>query len=256
MGWLRMVKLSFLALVFVVPAWAAGGPSPSAAVDLPVGSAITSTGTGYDMWKLSIGTGDQVLIDIGNHASRSLYACVLDGGVTDYTYAQRPCYVTSEEGWFQASAGQKIEWALDFRRPSGNYILVFYSCCGTFDRGPSHRISDPPSTSIFDYDMRVRVRAATLATLRSGSAVVRARSPVKLSGRLTSRQPLSGAKIAIQRFAGGKWKTIAVRPVGQSGGFSVSTRASGSPGRHRFRAVFFGDDAHRETARTVTIRVV
>ena len=236
---------------------AAAGRSPSTAADLPLGVKTSSAGTGYDMWRVLLQPGDQLVMNVGNNlATRPLYACVLDAGVTDYNYSQRPCYMTPEDGWFELDPSQKQEWVLNFRRPPGTYILVFYYCCGTSDDGPEHRISDPPSTSPFDYDLTAFLRASTAITMKSNASVVRTRGKITLSGKLTSRIPLTGSKVAVQSWSGSKWTTLALKTVSATGGYKVVAKAPAKVGRVRYRVIYYGDDGHVASSAGVVVRVV
>ena len=55
-----------VALDLEVPVGSAGGGQPSTAVNLPIGTQSVSSGTGFDMWTVTLNTNDELVLDVAN----------------------------------------------------------------------------------------------------------------------------------------------------------------------------------------------
>jgi hypothetical protein len=130
--------------------------------------------------------------------------------------------------------------------PPGYWTLVFADgLCAP------HNYTTTCTTYDVAYSVTLTVRHFTQTVVAFPATAPRGRQ-VTLSGRVIG---MTGGYVYISTQRKGEWIVIALSPIEINGVFSRVVRLPRERGRYPYRVTFFGDQEHRPSGRTVTIRV-
>jgi hypothetical protein len=130
--------------------------------------------------------------------------------------------------------------------PPGYWTLVFADgLCAP------HNYSTTCITYDVAYSVTLTVRHFTQTVVAFPATAPLGRQ-VTLSGRVIG---MTGGYVYISTQRKGKWIALGLSPLGVNGIFSRVVRLPRERGRYPYRVTFFGDQEHRPSGRTVTIRV-
>jgi hypothetical protein len=216
---------------------AGGGDSIAAAPELPIGQQQLNGKRGPDFWRVTLGAGDRIVANYGTTDDRlEIDLCLLSPAVTDFTLDRATCVK-------RRGTDSKTQLT-HIANPGGRWTLLLQECTWT-----SHpmRCLDTPIA----YELTAYVQRYTVTTL-AGSTRVRAGTVVVLQGRVRG---VSTGRVEIAvRATGKRWQATGNARIGRDSRFTTRLRLT-SRGPTAIRARYRGDQSHRPSARTISVRV-
>lgn len=140
----------------------------------------------------------------------------------------------------------KARVTLSVVNPPGYWTLVFADgLCAP------HNYSTMCRTYDVAYSVILSVRRFT-QTIAALPAAGRRNGTVSLSGRVIG---MTGGYVEIRVQRKGKWRSLGLVSVNATGQFSRKVRLPSERGLYPYRVTFYGDNEHRPSGRTLSIRV-
>lgn len=241
-----MLPVLLAALVLGSTAAGAGGKTIAVAPELPNGTTVDGSGTGWDFWRLTIVPGDALAIDyepIGLPANQQMQICLLDPTVTDFTINDAECVRPANRNSVISDRKQRATWS--FSQP-GRYTLGLHARYSGPNGKLCHSLAgintlcDPALA----YSLTAYVVHLTRVTLDRLPRLVKAGSSLKLSGVV--RGGSQGA-VAVQMQKSGRWVGVFVTPIDARGHFRNRLKVPKRAGNYQYRVVYPGDATHRSS---------
>ena len=238
----RSLAVAFFGLMSAAGfAYASGGTDIASAPELPAGKRVAGGGdpgrdldtTQYwrEFWRITLRGEDRLTVDYGStNGPLSASLCLLAPGVTDSTFADKPC--VTGDGRDQTNTTAQRRYIVP---EPGRYTLV---------------ISSEPRSPLA-YVLTAHVLHHTTTKLNA-PRTVHARSRVTFTGKVSGAD---SGRVELQLLVKGGWVKLASVPVRKNGTFTVRT-ASGAPGTYRLRALYSGNASHLRSGTIIRFTVV
>jgi Tol biopolymer transport system component len=200
--------------------------------------AASRTG-GPDYWRVTLGRGDELTVEIGAAGTRSLRLCILSPKIADDTSDNAVC----EAAATTANGGNR---ALRIVAPvSGRWTLAVDGC------GSCDRVFHPNDRTDVSYTLTATVRRYTRVTAHAPRSV-------SVGSWLTCSGHVEGVRaghVELQERRAAGWSLLATRPIRSDGSFTGRSRFSARSRTAVIRVFYGGDAGHLPSMTTFAIRV-
>ena len=242
-----MVVSALVAVCLLVAtvALADGGTTIANAPELPIGQTVSGSVARADFWRLTVGAGDQLIINFAALSSENVYLCFLQPTVDDFTLQDARCW---QPGGLDNTQGNTKRQTSRTFASAGRWTLAV-GAYGCILYGQRVIVRCNAATQ---YQLTAYLRRATHMSLTTPALVVKHTARVVLTGKVLGA---TSGNVAIQTRKGNRYVNIGVAPVSAAGGFRYSLRPT-KTGPVSYRAFYPGDSGHRPSSAAIRITVV